>query len=411
MPNKKILIISFFSSRTGCSPAVWLDDKIDSCLKLGYSITLVSSLFSKKVLHKKVKHFRLPSLSYLDLKIEFLETRQLPGGIPWTFWLWSPLFIFSHLFDLIFVRLTGGHGGSKISWSISSFITSFILALLNRPSVIFSTGGPASSHISASLVSRILRIPLVIELQDPLVGHGIGRNSKSAKMLSILEAFLIKSADKVVYVTKQAAAESNARYKSDNIVGIYPGARRFPLSTDASKHNKIRIIHLGTLYSSRNLDSLIAAIHNLKLSQNFDTNLLEIVNLGEIYLSNSDDYSKLPYFKKLPIMEREAAIKYASECDICLIVQHSDQRSTTTIPYKTYDYFNINKPIWGLTNSDELKELLISHGHVVSDINSQSEIENTLLFLIRNKGKLDNNLICIDPVEQTAKILDLSSGK
>ena len=50
--------------------------------------------------------------------------------------------------------------------------------LLNKKfEFIFSTGGPASSHISAILISKILKSKCICELQDPLVGKDIEDNT------------------------------------------------------------------------------------------------------------------------------------------------------------------------------------------------------------------------------------------
>ena len=53
----------------------------------------------------------------------------------------------------------------------------------NKYKYIYSTGGPASAHLATILVSRILKINNIIELQDPLSGDDIGRNSYSKRYL------------------------------------------------------------------------------------------------------------------------------------------------------------------------------------------------------------------------------------
>lgn len=408
--NKHLLIVSYFAGKTGCCPAEWLDDKVDSYTTLGYKIVLISSLGAKKSKNPNVKHYRIPSISPTDLKNEILEIRSAGSNPSFTTILWLPLVVtMGILFDLLMITFTKGLGGGRISWTISSTICTFFIGIFNKIDIIFSTGGPASSHLAAVVNGLILRKPVILELQDPLVGNGIGRNSRSAMLLAALEKFIVRFSNKVAYVTQQAAREAQERYGTNNITCIYPGAKNYIEQTDRKQTNtneKLRLVHLGTIYSTRNFNTLITAIDSLIESNQLKESEIELINLGDIY-DFKDDYLKKSYFKQYPIRPREEAIKFAATSDINLIIQHTDPRSTTTIPYKTYDYLNIGRPILGLTNNQELSSMLKDYGHAAVDVNNPPEIAKVLIDL---KMKKNSNLTTpkkIDAITQAKELITL----
>ena len=68
-----------------------------------------------------------------------------------------------------------------------------------------------------------------------------------------------------------------------------------------------------------------------------------------------------------------------------LLIQNTDNRSSSTIPFKTYDYLQLGMPIFAMINSnDELKNILQSNGHIVADINNINDISDKLRFILEN---------------------------
>jgi len=86
-------------------------------------------------------------------------------------------------------------------------------------------------------------------------------------------------------------------------------------------------------------------------------------------------------------------LKKALEADILLIVQHSDKRSITTMPFKTYDYLNTGKLIFALIfKNNEIKELLQDHGHIVCQVDDVNEIKDKLEFVYQNFTALNRSI-------------------
>jgi hypothetical protein len=99
------------------------------------------------------------------------------------------------------------------------------ICIINRIKFIYTTGGPAVSHlIGVSLF--FFKINIISELQDPLYGKDIGRYN-SVKFLRILEIILAKFCWKLVYVTKKSFEESLDRFHKENLTYIYPSSRKY----------------------------------------------------------------------------------------------------------------------------------------------------------------------------------------
>lgn len=411
--KEKILVITYFYGTRGCCPAEWADDKLDAMCKMEKNTILLTSIFSKKNTSKGVVHYRIPSLSIQDLRHEVGELKNENMNIPYLkLLLFLPFVITIGLgLDLLQKVITSGNGGGKWSWTFPAAVCALYLSIRHNCKQIFTTGGPASAHLAGSFVTLLTGKNLVCELQDPLTGKDIGRTVNSAKLLSAVEKIIMKTADKVVFVTKNAADFAKSKYTDvkANIVAIYPGSKYFSKNENTEKQSsKLKMIHLGTLYSTRNFNTLIQSIDELIEEKIINEDEIEILNLGEIYGDIKEHHLSRSYIKQVSIKPREEAIEIASSYDVSLLIQHVDSRSESTIPYKTYDYINIGNPILGLTNSEELSVLLNENGHIAINVNNVKLIKQQLLNLLRDYTKISTNIrpISIDIVKQTLEILN-----
>lgn len=389
--NSPLLMVTYFFGNQGCCPAEWADDKVNALCNSDRPVVLLTSIFSNTYQNNNVKHFKVPSLSLIDIQHELSELKKDNRSIPYLqLIIFSPfILVIGLLLDLMQKVVTSGNGGGKWSWTIPAGFAALYFSFRYRCSTVFTTGGPASAHLAGCFIKLFSNKKLICELQDPLTGKDIGRNSRSAKMLEWVEKIIIKTANKVVYVTKEAAEYAKGKYPKAKaeIVAIYPGARQFDnsLKTDSTfKKEELTLIHLGTLYSTRNLNTIIEAIDELIDDGLIKEGQIKIYNLGEIYGDIKEHHLAKNYVTQKAVLPRQEAIAVAKSHMVSLLVQHADSRSNATIPYKTYDYFNIGNPILGLTNSDELFELLSINNHVPVNVSDVKEIKTMLLGLLEN---------------------------
>jgi len=356
---------------------------MSALMKSGIRPVLISSFCGAK--YDNVQHVRALSLSPADLKYEldFTLSRSVGSGSLFKF-LRVALFLPLYPFYFIETKILNVYGESRWSWMPLSIITGLVMALKTKPSYIYSTGGPASAHIVASVISRLTRIPLMAELQDPLVGEDIGRNALSKWGLVYIERIIFNNADKVIFCTEAARDSAAIRHKSDKAVCIYPGSYLdMPLVT-ANKDQVFRFIYLGSLYQTRNLDRFMEALSlAFKERPELKDNLLLDVygNMNEDIRQriNSFQYNVIKLHGLVP---RADALHKAMESDVLLLVQNTDDRSSTTIPFKTYDYLLLGRKILGLIyKNPELESILASHGHLSVPAGSAQNIKESILML------------------------------
>ena len=409
--KNKVLILSYYACMPGACQAEWLDDKIDSLLKAGYEVALVSAISARMHEDKNVTHWRIPSVSFTDFRDELQRIRM--GGdriLARTYLMWPIVLTAGLLIDILQYVVTKGVGEGRWSWTLPSFLGALLLALRFKPDIILSTGGPASAHLVGIAVSKLITSPVVVELQDPLSGTDIGRNKHARGWLYRVEKLIVAFADKTVYVTKAAAAFAASQFQSSKIFCVYPGAKDFAIISGQRKVNlngKVRMIHLGSLYATRNFRSIIAAIDSLIESGRLTANGIELINLGHVAKEISAEILLKPYVKVLPPVSREEALRIAADCDVTLLIQNSDERSKVTIPYKTYDYLNLGNGLLALLNSDELTELLLRCGHIAAPLSDVNAIARRLEFLLEYRATRIQSQVVIDAILQARDLLAL----
>lgn len=409
--QESVLILSYYAEMPGACQAEWLDDKVDSIKKLNYKVLLVSAASCGKTNDHEVTHWRAPSVSFTDYLDELDRIKSQGRSLPVSMYLMLPMALtLGLLIDAAQYLATKGIGEGRWSWAFSATFAAIMLCVVRRPTVILSTGGPASAHLAGIVLRRLFSIPLIVELQDPLSGIDIGRNSHARGWLCKIESIIISQADKVAYVTKGASDYATEQFATSNICSVYPGARKFAsinFIQRPSQAKPFRMVHLGSLYATRNFKTLISALDKLISEGQISPAHIEIINLGHVADDIRLDISCVPYISILPPVSRPEALQFAADSDLLLLIQNNDDRSKVTIPYKTYDYLNLGKPILALQNSNELAGLLASCGHFSASVSNVDEIASVLNQLINNKINIDIKFGNIEAVTQARELLDL----
>jgi hypothetical protein len=249
-------------------------------------------------------------------------------------------------------------------------------------------------------------------LQDPLSGGAIGRNIQARGWLYRVEKLIVQFADKIVYVTKGAANFAEVQFGSSKIVAIYPGARDFGITRTPSKdiqNGKFKIVHLGSLYATRNFKSIILALDKLIAENIINADEIELINLGHVSPEIYDEIIQKKYVKVMSPVAREKALKFASNCDITLLIQNADERSMVTIPYKTYDYLNLPTKILALLNSDELTNLINDCGHIAVPLSEVQEISLNVKRLIYDPLDASQPIQKINAIDQALMMMDVDN--
>ena len=369
------------------------DDKVYNLIKLGYELVVLSSFDGKKINIDNVNHYRIPSFSMMDF-LQECKNKNINQLIKLMFYL--PIILtLGPIIDLVEFIFLKGKGGGKWFWFISATFLCLVIKIFHRVDFIFTTGGPAAAHLTGVLSNFFFKKKLFVELQDPLVGRDIGRSNLSSDYLLKFEKIILKNCYKLIFVTNTAGKECKIRNPifKFKITSIYSGAIKLLKCEKKNFSKTLKFIHLGTLYTSRNFKNLISSINLLKRKNKIDTSKIKILNFGDVYGDKQIKMLNERYIKWVKSTNRINAIKSCCKSDILLLIQHTDNRSKLTFPFKIYEYLNLKKIIFALTNNDELKDMLIRRGHVCADINNVEDISKKLNFIIKNKRLLLNKII------------------
>ncbi|MEK9570447.1 MAG: hypothetical protein VW124_15630, partial [Paracoccaceae bacterium] len=348
-------MVSFFCGVQGNCPSEWADDKLKIAKLTPYEFIVACGPYSKSGNPKG--DYRVPSLSVIDWFTEFREARRLKTKLSLNAYLVLPAVLTLGLFiDIVMLLVTRGVSGGKWSWTFFLVPTLFLIILTKKIDVIFATGGPNSAHLASSIVAKLLGKRLICELQDPIVSHSFKTNTIKAWLATFLEGFIIFSACKTVFVTEKASWRARARHPDHfkKVQCIYPYSWNFnsEVGTNLIKTSftKVRLLHLGTLYGDRNLNTLLDVIDKLNSKSEIQ---IEIDNIGDVYLENKNHYLNMKFCNLIRPMGRQDALQASNSYDILVLAQHASDISLDTIPYKLNDYINLGKPILALRRNLE----------------------------------------------------------
>jgi len=383
--KSNVLVVSYDSGSYGHCPAIWANDKIHAIVGLERSVTLVTSPASDLVSGGNVRVIKVPSISLRDFRFEYATARSNSRASLLLTLFWPVALILGSVFDLAFKLIAGSLSDGRYSWALLATPVLVSLRITNPTAQVFATGGASSGPVSAVMASLFSKRKPVVEFQDPFIGKMMQLSPRASRAMLWLERFIVRHCKKVVFVTRQAAMDAQARNKSlsRRIEHIYPGSRTFAphdLSAEESKFGTglIEIFHMGTLYGSRNLDFCFKALDSLYFRRLDLKGKVLVSNMGSVHLATLPEYLLREDFQDLKRRPREAAVQRAALADILLLVQHTDERSAETIPYKTYDYLNLDKPVLALGNSPELRQLVEQTGGFFAQNSDVRAIEDAL---------------------------------
>lgn len=381
---RTVLMVSYESGDFASCPAEWADDKVDAMLGLGYQVVLLTSPGSRIEAKANLEVIKVPSLSWFDYRDEVRRERLFIEEPRVRFRFFSLLAAtFGVVFDGLFRLLAGNLSWGRYSWTVTATPKLIWLLLKHRNALFFATGGPSSAQLSAVIAGKLMRNRPILEFQDPIVGTQMSMSPLAWKVLVALERFLLTSAKRAFFVTRLAAEEARNRHPGmvESISHLYPGARFFDSKSrevPQSDPEVFELVHMGSLYGSRNLDNLFSALDNVYESSPELRGKIRIKNIGNLAVANKDAYVRRQDFLKVDPLARNEAIRLASESDALLLVQHTDDRSETTIPYKTYDYLNMGIPVIGFLRNAELESLITLHGGLSASNVDLADIEQAI---------------------------------
>jgi hypothetical protein len=195
-----------------------------------------------------------------------------------------------------------------------------------------------------------------------------------------LESFLIRNSSKTVFNSRKAASDAKIRNPAleNRISVVYPGAWMFASESNVERRTKFSFVHLGSLYGSRNLDLFFAALEKVVKEDSLDATKFQVINVGHIDEEQVNHSSTIIEFISIPDLDRDKAVQFASTCSVLLLIQHEDSRSEESIPFKIYDYLNLNLPIISILDNHEILDLLGDNSALASKVKDIEHLKKSI---------------------------------
>jgi hypothetical protein len=258
----------------------------------------------------------------------------------------------------------------------------YALAQRDRFSRIYSTGGPMGAHIAALIIAARMRLPLVIEFQDPLPFQYPHRFRKLALLI---EKLSLRRA-RCIFMTRQAAEAAARRCGVPVPAHVYPGAEPMTKHNPPKPETILRLAHFGTLYRGRNTGHFLNALEKLLTEQPELQQTIQVHCYGALDRTAHEATAfSIPGVLQLhERISRKQATQIMTAMEILLLIQHVDSVSSETIPSKVYEYLQSGRPIFALTyRNPELAQMLSDLGHVTAEADDDEAIYCALHELAR----------------------------
>jgi len=273
---------------------------------------------------------------------------------------------------------------SQWSWFLSASIKGGLIINRYHPTLLYSTAGPPTTHLTSYILHKIYGLPWMAELHDPLILDDQPRKWHKYYFNRFVERVVCNNASIVVYFTNRALKNADRRHPIKNkAIVVRPGAKPPDFhKVSYNKTDKIHFGHFGSLDKTRNLEVFIRALYEL-IGQNPDLKsriILDVYGceldavsrkalrdyqLGEILI----EHGRLEYDPKTGKSGRQQVMEAMGKTDV-LVLLHGSEGSMCYeyIPSKLYEYLLTRRPVLGLVqNRTELEEFLIENNHTSVD--------------------------------------------
>ncbi len=418
IPGTCWLILSYRANIPGSACSQHIDDRLPLLQQAGITPVLLTGPVGRP--SGQYPQYRAWSLAPSGIRFEVRHALRKRLQRRWQFKLVETLLLLPvmplYLLEKVLINLE-----SEWSWFVMASIRGLLLQRRYRPTVVYSTGGSASAHMAALLISRFSRVCWLAETQDPLVhDHDWQRSRVVYSLYRWLERQIALSSNAFIFLTDRALENARQRIaKPFTGVVIRPGAPANLFGTERyAKGAVCRFAHFGSLAGSRNLMVLLTAIDQLVREKPRERSRIRVECYGSLDGASEARMKELGLRDLVVnhgLIDRQEAIREMQQADCLLLIQNTTFFATETIPSKVYEYLLSGRPILALLHgNEELSTLLGERGHFVVAADDPQAVREAMEALIRLHAETEGarlsaqvgaeSLLVMDAVRQLIRL-------
>lgn len=251
----------------------------------------------------------------------------------------------------------------NLQWALRLVCDKRIRQLGRRADCIYSSSPPHSVHIAGVILKTLLGKPWVVDLRDPWVTNPF-RELPNHLLLAnydrYLEKKVISLGDRIVCATPLMAKDLIERCDGiENKISFVLNSYD-PVLFSEDGHvgyvdqERLKLIHIGSLYGKRDITILLQALFILKkenpdMAKDF---CFEFIGPGTTQYRKIIEEMELKDTVKLdgPISYSTALGKYR-QAAVCICVGVSGTNVEFQIPAKLYEFIALGKPVFALAGA------------------------------------------------------------
>lgn len=301
-------------------------------------------------------------------------------------------------------RLTGA-SVSNYLWHYTSFMlgSSWLGGKLWlgrwRPDVVWASSPPLFAGLSGVAVSRLFRVPLVLDIRDIWPASAVGAGQLAARGRAYrfgekMETYVYDRAAHITCVARPMQEYIRTRTRTPVTV-VYNGARAADIGVGPAEGNgsaRARtLLYAGNLGRAQQLDLLIRAWAGVQSRNGHDPWSLKLLGAGAMEKSLktlAEDLGARGTIVFAPPVSHQEALREMRQATALCVNLHADESFARTIPSKVFDCLAVGRPILaGIAG--EGRDILESTGaNICYPPGDQGVLEQSLERLIRNYESL-----------------------
>ena len=241
---------------------------------------------------------------------------------------------------------------SFLSFMISSFFKSLSI---KNVGLVWGTTPPIFQAVTAWLVSRIKRVPFLLEVRDLwpefAIAVGVLKNPNLIKLSYWLEKFLYRHADRIV--VNSPGFISHVSLKGGKNISLIPNGADISYFDDENAHkireepgwsDKFIVLYAGAHGMSNDLGVVLQAAKLLKNQKKIHFILLGDGKEKSNLISEAKQLNlhNLTFVDPVP---KNKVSEILSAADACIAILKPIEMYKTTYPNKVFDYMAARKPV------------------------------------------------------------------
>jgi glycosyltransferase involved in cell wall biosynthesis len=260
---------------------------------------------------------------------------------------------------------------TSTGWFIPAVWAGLREARRERPDVIYCTAPAWTSHLVGAALSRLLRVPLLADFQDPWCGsawHKVPYRTHQ-RIDEAMERLVVRQARQITCawdgIRKHLAARYSHRQEEiRTILNGFPPGELEGIAPQRLDETRCVLLHTGMFYGPRSPIPMLEGLRRFKDQYPGDAKGLLVAFVGQPEYGGRPLQSLVQehgldgLVRVIPRVTRREALALLKGADVAMLFGQSGNEALASVPAKTYDYISAGAPVLAIGAGTEACEIM-----------------------------------------------------